>query len=113
MHETGVMMEIIDIASKYARKSGARKIYKIVLQVGQLSALEPEYAKICYPLAAEGTMAEGSEVEFEMIPALAVCQQCGKTYNVVENEFECPNCNSSEREIISGKELKIKELHAM
>ncbi|XFO66242.1 Hydrogenase maturation factor HybF [Sporomusa silvacetica DSM 10669] len=113
MHETGVMMEIVDIAQKHAKKSGATKVTKLVLQIGQLSAVIPDAAKMCYPFVISGTMLEQCKLSIEVIPAIGVCKQCDTTYNVVEKEFKCPKCASDQCEILSGRELKIKELLVM
>ncbi|HML31846.1 hydrogenase maturation nickel metallochaperone HypA [Sporomusa sphaeroides] len=113
MHETGVMMEIVHLAEKHAKKSGATKVYKLVLQIGQLSAVIPDAAKMCYPFVINGTMLEQCKLAIEVVPAIGVCKQCDSKYNLVEQEFKCPNCSSDQYEILSGRELKIKELIAM
>ncbi|HML31845.1 hydrogenase maturation nickel metallochaperone HypA [Sporomusa sphaeroides] len=113
MNESAVMKKIVQIAHNHAKKSGATKVFKLVLQIGQLSEVIPDTARKCYPLAIGGTLLEHCKLEIEVVPAMGVCKQCSTTYNLVDQEFKCPNCSSDQHEILSGRELKIKEIAAM
>ncbi|MGL4369667.1 MAG: hydrogenase maturation nickel metallochaperone HypA, partial [Spirochaetota bacterium] len=71
-----------------------------------------KYLEECYPAAVDGTPLQETKLEIEILPANARCNDCSKIFNVVANKNICPECGSKNREIISGKEFMIKEIHA-
>ena len=110
MHEMGIVSRIVNIAEEHAKKNNAQNVAKLVLQIGQLSAVIPDAVRMCYPIASQGTMLEKAELVIEVIPAMGVCGQCGNEYNVVENEFKCPKCQGEKWDLRSGRDLLIKEI---
>ena len=46
----------------------------------------------------------------EMIPGMAECNECDEIFNVVEHEGYCPNCGSSDKTVLSGRDFIIKEI---
>ncbi len=113
MHEASVMNRIVSIATRYARKGGARKVTKLVLQIGQMSDVIPDALRLVYPMCTENTMLEGVTMEIEPLPAMGKCKQCEHVYNLLEHEFKCPKCSGEQWELLSGRELLIKELEVM
>lgn len=107
------MHRIVSIATRHARKGGARKVTRLVLQIGQMSDVIPDALRLCYPICTEGTLMEGAALVIEPIPAIGKCGQCSCEYNLLESEFKCPKCSSEKWEMLSGRELLIKELEVM
>ena len=106
MHELGIAQEIVDTSCLHA---GGRRIKRIVLQVGKLSAVLPDAVRFCFDLCAEGTMAEGAELEIVEPAGLARCRACGESV-VLERYFGQCACGSTDLEWLSGEELKIQEM---
>ncbi|MEG1819401.1 MAG: hydrogenase/urease maturation nickel metallochaperone HypA [Oscillospiraceae bacterium] len=48
----------------------------------------------------------------EVIPGIVCCDDCGKEFNLLENNGKCPNCIDSHWELVSGREFFIKEIVA-
>ena len=38
------------------------------------------------------------------------CLNCGTEYNVIQQNGYCPECNSFEKEVISGRDFIIREI---
>ncbi len=110
MHEMGVVLELVQIAVECARANKAEKVTKLVLQIGEASAVIPEAVRVCYPAAVENTLLEGSELEIEILPANAVCVKCGKVFNLAKEKFYCPSCRSRLWDLLGGKDVLIKEI---
>lgn len=107
------MNRIVTIATRHARKGGARKVTKLVLQIGQMSDVIPEALRLVYQMCTEGTLLEGAAFEIESIPARGRCGQCTNEYNLLEHEFKCPKCGGEKWEMLTGRELLIKELEVI
>ena len=110
MHELGIVIEIIRIAERRAREEKANKVTRIVLQIGQLSALVPELVEVCYPAAVCDTLLSDAELRIEVLPANAICRNCKKVFNVVDHEYQCPVCESRNWELLCGRKVIIKEI---
>lgn len=113
MHELGIMFHVVKKVEAVARENGLTKIEALVLQVGELASVVPQYIHACYPAAVDGTLLESTRLEIETLPANGLCQGCKKVYNVVENRRKCPFCGSGDFELISGREFNIKEIRAL
>lgn len=112
MHELGVVIEVINTVENFAKENGLTKIDTLVLQIGELSSMIPRYVEACYPTAADGTLLQGTKLKIEILPGNAICQQCNKVFNLIDNNNKCPNCGSKNWEILCGKEFMIKEIIA-
>lgn len=94
----------------YAAENQITEISEIVLQIGELSMIVPEYVDEVYPLVVKGTMLEHTKLKMEMIPGMAECNECDEVFNVVEHEGYCPSCGSFDKTILSGRDFVIKEI---
>ncbi|MEG1254222.1 hydrogenase maturation nickel metallochaperone HypA [Clostridium sp.] len=112
MHELGVVINVIENVEDFAKKNGVTKIDKLVLQIGELSSMIPKYIQACYPAAVDGTSLQETKLEIEILPGNALCKECNKVFNLIENKGKCPNCGSKDFEILSGREFMIKEIVA-
>ena len=112
MHELGVVIEVVKTVEDFARKNGVTKIDTLVLQIGELSSMIPKYVEACYPAAVDGTLLQETKLKIEILPGNAICKKCNKVFNLIDNKNTCPNCGSTDREILSGKEFMIKEIIA-
>ena len=110
MHEIGVLFEIVKSVEQFANENDVEKIEKLVLQIGELSSMIPKYLKNLYPAAVEGTILDRSQLEIEVLPANGLCKDCNKVFNVVIDKGICPNCDTKNWELLSGKEFYIKEI---
>lgn len=106
MHELGITQNIIAIVSENAQN---QKVQRVLLEIGQLSAIMPDAIKFCFDICAQGTIVEGAILEILEIPGMAKCRQCGATIPLVK-PFGICKCGSVELDLIAGQELKIKEI---
>ncbi len=112
MHELGIMFNVIRSVEDFARKNGVTRVETLVLQVGELSPVVPRYIEACYPAAVDGTLLKDTKLKIEIIPGNALCKDCKKVFNLLQNHSVCPHCASREFEALSGKEFMIKEIVA-
>jgi hydrogenase nickel incorporation protein HypA/HybF len=109
MHELGITQQIVEIAC--GRAEGAQ-VKRIVLEIGKLSLVLPDAVRFCFEVCAEGTAAEGAELQIIEPPGMARCRACGGQVKLDRPFGEC-SCGGSDLEWLSGEELLIKELEVM
>ena len=86
------MFKIVKSVEKFVQSNNLVKVDKLVLQIGQLSAMIPKYIEECYPAAVDGTILEDTKLEIEILPANGLCKDCKKVFNLIENNKICPHC---------------------
>ena len=106
MHELGITQNIIAIVSEHAQ---GKKVQRVLLEIGKLSAIMPDAVRFCFDICAKGTIVEGATLEIWEIPGMARCRQCGATIPL-EKPFGVCECGSVQLDLITGEELKIKEI---
>lgn len=111
MHEIGIVRSMCKTVLDYAKANNVESISEIVCEVGELSLVVPEYMEEIYPMVVAGTELENTKLVLEVIPGFAQCEECDEIFNVIEYEGYCPNCGGFEKQVLSGKDFMIKEIH--
>jgi hydrogenase nickel incorporation protein HypA/HybF len=110
MHELSIAMGIVELAEKEAEKAGSNTIEAIELEIGTLSGVELEALEFAWPVAVKGTALEHAKKIVHQPQGKARCTRCGLEYPI-ENLFDsCPECNCYLKDILQGKELRIKSI---
>jgi hydrogenase nickel incorporation protein HypA/HybF len=111
MHEMGIAMQIIEIAtSSIPSDIKDVKVEKVNIEIGKLSAIIPETLTFCFNIAIKDTKLAGAELIIEEIPVIALCQECKNRQTITEPVFICQTCKGKALKIISGRELDIKSI---
>ncbi|MCZ7384037.1 MAG: hydrogenase maturation nickel metallochaperone HypA [Candidatus Methanoperedens sp.] len=118
MHEISIAGAIIDAVLDAAKKNNAIKVEEVFLEIGELTALNPDQLKFIFETISAGTIAEGARYNIEVIKPLINCKKC--SYNGPIEFFEklhfllpvikCPECGEVEIDIIAGRECCVKKI---
>lgn len=108
MHELSVAEAVIAELEELVRREGARRVARVVLRVGALSGVEPDALEFAFPVAAEGTCAEGAELVLESEPVRVRCGACGAETAADPLWMACGACGADAVEIISGADLTLR-----
>lgn len=117
MHEMGIVLSMIDTASRLAKQYQVSKLCSVTIEVGELSSALPRYLMELWPMGAKGTVCEGSELIINEEQGIARCSGCAKEYPVMDNLKNdypvCPYCGNDHYTIVAGSEILITELGVM
>jgi hydrogenase nickel incorporation protein HypA/HybF len=86
------------------------KVARVNLRVGKFAAVVPSSLTFCFDVVAKGTPLEGSELHIEEIPVAVTCRDCQAQWTINEPAFQCPECQSSAIDVVSGRELDIESI---
>ena len=114
MHEIGIVRSMCRTVSDYAKehKVNPSDISEIVCACGELSLVVPKYVEELYPVVLDDfPELKGAKLVLETVPGFAECEECDEIFNVVENKGYCPKCGSFDKQVLSGKEFTIEEIH--
>ncbi len=67
MHELGITRNLVAIVSDAAQ---GRRVNKVWLEIGALSALMPDAVRFCFDVVSKGTVLEGATLEIIALPGV-------------------------------------------
>jgi hydrogenase nickel incorporation protein HypA/HybF len=119
MHEFSVASGIVDSVLEEAEKHGAKKVTKIVLEIGQLSMISVDQLVFALEILIEGTAAEGAKIDCRVLPLKIECDKKHaseitpekKDMYSLTHRLKCPVCGEPAKPI-GGRECMIKEITA-
>jgi hydrogenase nickel incorporation protein HypA/HybF len=106
MHELGITQEIVALAEA---RGGGRRVRRVVVEIGRLTAVLPDAVRFCFDLCAEGTAVEGAELRIVETPGTARCRECGGAVQLDRPFGRCA-CGCTDLEWLTGEELRITEI---
>ena len=110
MHEMSLAESVLQIIEDTARAQKFSRVRSVVLEVGVLSAVEPEAMLFCFDAVTRGSIAEGAKLEIVEIPGTGWCMECGKSVTLSERYGLCPECGDARVTITGGNELRVKDM---
>ncbi|RLF61340.1 MAG: hydrogenase maturation nickel metallochaperone HypA [Thermoplasmata archaeon] len=118
MHEFSTMQQIVAAILEEARRQHATAIYRVSLEIGELTFLGEEQLRFAFQILTEGTLLAGAELTIETLKTEVRCS-CGYRGGVdygLKEEFhlsfpllKCPRCGG-DVDILSGRECAIKNV---
>lgn len=111
MHELGVVVRVIEIVEQAARENGLTEVASITLEVGEVSTVIPEYLVDAWQWYRKKTeLLQETELKIETLPAVTLCENCGREYPTVQFAKQCPDCGSLSTHLLRGNEFAVKEI---
>lgn len=110
MHEMSLAEGILQLVTDTARREAATRVKTVVLEIGELSAVEPEALKFCFDVVTHGSIAQGAVLEIVAVPGTGWCMPCGETVVMEELYAACPKCGSYQVQTTGGREMRVKEI---
>ena len=107
MHELALARSLIEMVDDYAHANGARRVTRVRIRVGVLSALT-RALHVSFRAASRGTSCDGAVLEIEEVPLTVYCRFCDDVkapsgpYN-----FRCPVCGHATPKMVTGREMQL------
>ena len=110
MHELSVVSSILKTAEDEVLKVNGRFVSEIFMEIGQISGIELSSLHFVWPQVVQNTVLERAKISINIPEGKARCLECENIFTIDKLYDSCPDCNSPFKEIIGGKEMKIKKL---
>lgn len=107
MHEMSISQGIIDLCLEHA---GGRRVTSVDVEIGELSSVVPEAIEFCFEACSRETALEGAQLNIVRVPGAGQCQGCGRETVLTELYGSCLHCGSSRVTIVTGEELRVREI---
>ena len=107
MHEMSITQSVVDICEGHAE---GRRVTDVVLEIGELSGVVPDSIEFCFEACTKGTLLEGARLVMEIVPGIGRCPSCTRELPVTSLFEACASCGAFGLSIVTGEELRVKEL---
>ena len=110
MHEMALAESVLQIIEDAAQKQGFRRVKTVWLEVGQLSAVEPDALRFCFDVVTRGSIADSARLDILDTPGVGWCMRCSQAVPMAALYSACPRCGSYQLQPSQGTEMRVKEL---
>lgn len=118
MHEISIAGAIIDSVLDAAKKNNAIKVREVFLEIGELTALNPDQLKFIFKTISQGTVAQGACFNISIIKPSIKCKKCSYKGGIELFEkvhffipvIKCPQCDERDVDIVAGRECCVKKI---
>jgi len=110
MHEMALMDEVRTIVLQAAEAHHFQRVLRVVLEIGQLSGVQPEAMSFCFDVVMADSPAAGAVLEIEEVPGRAWCPACAAEVAIASRLDPCPHCGGLPGRVIQGTEMRVRDL---
>lgn len=108
MHETAVVMGLLDILERKAVEVGIARITAVTVKLGRLRGLDARQLVGTFEVLADGSRAEGARLIVDEVAVAARCRSCGHAFVVEGWRLQCPACGGDDVDVTAGRELYVE-----
>lgn len=110
MHELSLAEDMIQLVEETARRENARRVKTVVVEIGRLSAVEPEALGFAFDVVKLGGPAAEAVLKIIDVPGEGTCGACGQVAVMAESFTPCPACGSFDMQPTAGTRMWVKEI---
>ena len=110
MHELSLAVELLRHIEKIAAREGAARVVAVEVEIGALSGVYRGAFEFVFPLAAEGTVAEGADLRVHDVPVRVRCRACGAESAPEVPLVVCQSCRAVDVAVIAGQDFLLRSL---
>lgn len=110
MHELSAARNVVDLIRESVPATDLELVRAVRMKVGELAGIVPESLEFCYRVLTEHSRLAASRLEFERVPFVVHCRQCGTSLASPGGNVVCPHCSSTDTMVVSGTELELKSI---
>ncbi|MCC4114569.1 hydrogenase maturation nickel metallochaperone HypA [Aromatoleum toluclasticum] len=110
MHEMSLAESVRGIVEDAAAAQGAKRVKTVVLEIGELSAVEAEALRFCLDVVLRDSIADGAALEIDAVPGTGWCLACDRSVPLAQRYDACPECGAYQVRPTGGMEMRVKEI---
>lgn len=110
MHEMSLAEGVRDIVDRAAQAHGIPAFTAVVLEIGELAAVEIDALRFGLEIALRESAAHSARIDIETVPGRGWCLSCDTDVALSSLHDACPACGSYRIRPTAGMEMRVKEL---
>ena len=110
MHEYSIVQSLIESCEEHVKANNATIVSKVVVKIGVMSGVEAELLKTAFDTFKDKTICMDAEFIMNIQDVVIKCNSCQKESTLKKLEYCCPECNSTDLDIIDGEDMYLMQL---
>jgi len=111
MHELSIMQALVDTVEALVRQHGARRVVRLVVEVGEMSNVIPMYLRNAFLAFREvKPFLAQAELEVRFVPLRLRCEACGFEFQPQGYRYRCVECGATRVRVVQGEELLLRDV---
>lgn len=110
MHEASLSKALLQAVLKETASAGASRVAKVRGFVAETESLNADSLTLHFQSLAQGTAAQGAELELEVIHVRARCAFCNNVYRPEAHVLLCPRCDSTEATLLDEVGVGVRSI---
>ena len=110
MHEMSIVQNLVAIVQEEMLKNNASRLISVSVKIGEMSGIVPEALSTCFEIFTTKSGLKGAVLKMKVAPLIGSCRKCEEKFKIIDYNFSCPECGSTDIDIISGREMNIVEI---
>ncbi|MEV8631701.1 hydrogenase maturation nickel metallochaperone HypA [Streptosporangium sp. NPDC051023] len=107
MHEFGIAEAILTAVED---RADGRRVRRARVYAGAMLRVTEPAVNHAFAVVAEGSLAEGAQVELVIVPVQLICRACGQTAASAAPLATCPECGGVDIETEGGDDLVLESI---
>jgi hydrogenase nickel incorporation protein HypA/HybF len=96
---------MVHILTEAAARNGHKRIHSALVELGELTQVEPETLRFGFEIASKDTLAQGCQLVYKRVPLKARCPQCG--FEGAPLDLGCAQCGAFGLQVSAGREIRV------
>ncbi|MDP2806259.1 MAG: hydrogenase maturation nickel metallochaperone HypA [Gallionellaceae bacterium] len=101
---------VLQIIQDSSAAENFQRVRGVTLEIGKLSAVEPEAMRFCFDAVTRGSIAEGATLEIIETAGAGICLACSASVEMQEKYGLCPHCGSAHLKVTAGDQMRVKDI---
>lgn len=110
MHEMSLAEGIRGIVEDAAATQGFARVKAVVLEIGELAAVEEEALLFSLEVVLRDSVADGARIDVVPVAGCGWCMRCACTVALHKLYDPCPACGGYQVQTTGGTEMRVREL---
>ena len=110
MHELSLAQNILETVRQNVTADELSKVREVVVEIGAFSGVVAESLKFSFDTITSGTELNETVMTIVDLPFYLKCNDCGSETSTEIPMMLCSICGGINTQILSGDELRVKEL---
>ncbi len=110
MHEMSLAENVLQIIEQSSRSQCFVRVRRVVLEIGQLSSVEPDAMRFCFDAVMADSIAQGAVLEIIETAGQGICADCASVVQLSALYEACPGCGGYQGNVTGGGLMRVIEL---
>lgn len=110
MHEYSIVSSLIALCEEEAGRYKAASVSRVEVKIGVYSGVEPHLLEVAFDTFKERSICKNADFIMHIQPLKVRCCSCGSESELITSRYRCPECESTNLEVIDGEDMFLMQL---